>query len=219
MARLDLKLDNTVLRKYEIATQPVTIGRLPDNTIHVDHLSVSGHHARIVQEGTKFVLYDEDSTNGTYVNGQKVSQAVLVNGDTVLVGRHVLAFSDEPQPAPPPELTTVTPSALPPVFGGNGRPVGVLLVTSGKTDRQEYKLTHDETVIGRNEAAQVRLLRWFAPKIATIIRRRDGKYFIAESSTPTPVRVNSEVVFGERELVSGDTLLVDEISLIFNLQD
>jgi hypothetical protein len=31
--------------------------------------------------------------------------------------------------------------------------------------------------------------------------------------------VNSEVVFGERELVSGDTLLVDEISLIFNLQD
>jgi hypothetical protein len=97
--------------------------------------------------------------------------------------------------------------------------VGVLLVTSGKTDRQDYKLTHDETVIGRNEAAQVRLLRWFAPKIATIIRRRDGKYFIAESSTPTPVRVNSEVVFGERELVSGDTLLVDEISLIFNLQD
>jgi len=73
-------------------------------------------------------------------------------------------------------------------------------------------------VIGRNEAAQVRLLRWFAPKLATIIYRRDGKYFIAESATPEPVRVNSEVVFGERELAAGDTILVDEISLIFNLQ-
>ena len=218
MARLDLKLENVVLREYEISGAPVTIGRLPDNTIQVDNLSVSGHHARIVAEGTSFVLYDEDSTNGTYVNGQKVSRAALVNGDTIHVGRHILSFSDTPQTAAPLEVVARE-AGPPPVFGGSSnKPLGTLMVMSGKTDKQEYKLTSDETVIGRNESAQVRLLRWFAPKIATIIYRRDGKYFIAESATPELVRVNSEVVFGERELAAGDTILVDEISLVFNLQ-
>jgi pSer/pThr/pTyr-binding forkhead associated (FHA) protein len=219
MARLDLKLENVVLREYEISGAPVTIGRLPDNTIQVDTLSVSGHHARIVAEGNRFVLYDEDSTNGTYVNGQRVSRAVLVNGDTIHVGRHILSFSDAPQIAAPPLEVVTSEAGPPPVFGGSSnKPLGTLMVLSGKTDKQEYKLTSDETVIGRNENAQVRLLRWFAPKIATIIYRRDGKYFIAESATPELVRVNSEVVFGERELAAGDTILVDEISLAFNLQ-
>src|ERR1700693_6048966 len=95
MARLYLKLDNVVLREYAIPDQPVTIGRLPDNTIHVDNLSMSGHHARIVREDGAFVLYDETSTNGTYVNGQKVARTVLASGDTIHVGRHSISFTED----------------------------------------------------------------------------------------------------------------------------
>jgi pSer/pThr/pTyr-binding forkhead associated (FHA) protein len=222
MARLDLKLENVVLREYEVSGTPLTIGRLPDNAIQIDHFSVSGHHARIVAEGANFVLYDQDSTNGTYVNGQKVSRAVLVNGDTVHVGRHILSFSDEPQPAfAPGSAVSSMPTRAepPPIFGAsNGKPLGVLVVVSGKTDQNEYVLTAAETVIGRSDTANIRLLRWFAPKVATIIYRREGKYFIVESPNPNAVRVNSEVVFGERELAPGDTILVDEISFTFNLQ-
>jgi pSer/pThr/pTyr-binding forkhead associated (FHA) protein len=219
VARLYLKLDNVVLREYPVSDAPVTIGRLPDNTIHVDNLSVSGHHARIVQENGQWVLYDEGSTNGTYVNGQRVSRAVLADGDSVHIARHIIAFADDFAPEP---QVPVAPSAVPPAAIAApvtpAKPVGRITVLSGKTDMQEYVLTGMENVIGKSEAAAIHLTRWFAPKVAATIRQRNGKYFITESPTPTGVRVNSEVVHGERELVSGDTILVDEVTLSFTLQ-
>jgi pSer/pThr/pTyr-binding forkhead associated (FHA) protein len=219
VARFYLKLDNVVLREYPVSDAPVTIGRLPDNTIHVDNLSVSGHHARIVLENGQWVLYDEGSTNGTYVNGQKVSRAVLANGDTVNIARHVISFADEPVSEVP---AAAVPRAAPPAAVAApvtpAKPVGRITVLSGKTDMQEYALTGMENVIGKSESAAIHLTRWFAPKVAATIRQRNGKYFITESPTPTGVRVNSEIVHGERELVSGDTILVDEVTLSFTLQ-
>ena len=198
MARLVLKLDDVVLREIAIENRPVTIGRLADNTIPLDNLAVSGRHARIVQERGQFVLYDEGSTNGTYVNGQKVSRSALANGDSIHVGRHLLAFVDEP------------------IEAKKAPAVGTLNVLSGKTDRADYSLDHDVTVIGRGELANVRLKRLFAPKVAATIYRREGKYFLQPGSKASSV--NSEIVRGERELTAGDTIAVDAVTLAFNLK-
>jgi hypothetical protein len=219
MARLYLKLDNVVLREYAISERPVTIGRLPDNTIQLDNLSVSGHHARIVRENGAFVLYDENSTNGTYVNGLKVGRTVLADGDSVHVGRHMIAFTEEAAGAGAPLAFASTQPTAPPVFGAPTKTrLGVLTVLSGKTDQPEYVLVNAQTVIGKSEGATIQLMRWFAPKVAAIIYCRDGKYSITESQTQIAVRVNSEVVHDERELAAGDNILVDEISMIFNFQ-
>jgi pSer/pThr/pTyr-binding forkhead associated (FHA) protein len=245
MARLYVKYDDTLIGEYPISNAPVTIGRLPDNTIHLDDIALSGRHARIVKENGHFVLYDENSTNGTYLNGHKVSRAVLTKGDVVHIARHSFAFSDEgtsegetpeegqqPGPfvasAPPPRMPGSVPvvesefERFPSVNVGVPKsppaPVAIVQVFTGKTDKKEYRLTAPTTVIGKGEAADIRLERWFAPKLATTITLRNGKYYIAESQTQLPVRVNSEVVRGERELTSGDTILVDQISLLFNLK-
>jgi predicted component of type VI protein secretion system len=199
VARLVLKLDNVLLREYNIADRPITIGRLPDNTIPLDNLAVSGHHARVVEEQGQFVLYDENSTNGTYVNGQKVARAALVNGDSVHVGRHVLTFVDEE-----------------PMEAMQAPAIGLLHVLSGKTDRPDYVLDRDQTVIGKNDSANVKLQRWFAPKVAAIIERRQGKYFLVAEAAP--VSVNSELVHQERELTAGDTISVDEVTLAFTFK-
>lgn len=219
MARLYLKLDNVVLRGYAISDQPVTIGRLPDNTIQVDNLSVSGHHARVVRENGAYVLYDEASTNGTYVNGQKVARTVLTSGDTIHVGRHILSFIDDTADAAPVVTPSESASTTPLVFGDSQMRRGVLTVLTGKTDQTEYVLTNAQTVIGKSDTASIQLQRWFAPKIAAIIDYRDGKYFIGESQTSIAVRVNSEIVHDERELVAGDTILVDEVSMVFKFQN
>ncbi len=231
MARLYLKLDDVLVAEYPVSTLPVTIGRLPDNTIHLDDIALSGRHARIVKENGHFVLYDENSTNGTYLNGHKVSRAVLAKGDVVHIARHSIAFSDEeageveasevveaPVAALPPEVEIERlPATSPPIAVVLPPAVGVLKVFSGKTDKQEYRLTAPATVIGKGGGCGIRLLRWFAPKVATTIYLRQGRYYIAESQTQLPVRVNSEIVRGERELLPGDTILVDEISLLFSL--
>lgn len=100
MAKLFLKFDQHVLKEVAISNNVVTIGRLPDNVIQIDNLAVSGHHAKIYWDTDKYVVEDNNSLNGTYVNGARVSRQALKNGDSVLIGKHTLSFewqSDAPK--------------------------------------------------------------------------------------------------------------------------
>ena len=93
MPKLVLLFEGRVLKETPVSqTVPVTIGRLPDNTIVIDNTAVSSHHVRIGREGPQFVVEDLGSTNGTFVNGDKVSKRPLRHGDTILVGKHKLFF-------------------------------------------------------------------------------------------------------------------------------
>ena len=62
----------------------IRIGRHPDCQVRFpkDLVTLSRHHARIVREGNRFKLIDM-STNGSYVNGQRVSEAYLKDGDVI----------------------------------------------------------------------------------------------------------------------------------------
>ncbi len=94
MAKLYLKYEQAVLKEFPLSQGVVTIGRLPDNLIQVDNLAVSSHHAKIYWETDHFVLEDNNSLNGTYVNKRRVSKAVLKDGDEILIGKHTIAFQD-----------------------------------------------------------------------------------------------------------------------------
>lgn len=78
---------------------PVTyIGRVPGNQILLDDSALSRHHARIAKEGTQYVLYDQNSRNGTFVyDGRtrqwlRVTRQVLVDGDEIRLGRTRMRF-------------------------------------------------------------------------------------------------------------------------------
>ncbi len=93
MPKLVLLFEGRVLKETAVShTAAVTIGRLPDNTIVIDNSAVSSHHVRIAREGPQFVVEDLESTNGTFVNGDKVTKRALRHGDTILVGKHKLFF-------------------------------------------------------------------------------------------------------------------------------
>jgi len=64
------------------------IGRGAGCAVPIESLLVSRRHARIVHEGTEWVVYDEDSTNGTYVNDQRVARATLHPGATSYFAEH-----------------------------------------------------------------------------------------------------------------------------------
>jgi len=96
MAKLYLKFEQAVLKEFDLRDgSSITIGRLPDNGVHIDNLAVSGHHARIVWEADHFVLEDNNSLNGTFVNNRRVSRVPLKHGDNILIGKHTLAYWDE----------------------------------------------------------------------------------------------------------------------------
>jgi pSer/pThr/pTyr-binding forkhead associated (FHA) protein len=244
MAKLYLKFEQAVLKEYELKDgSSMTIGRLPDNAVHIDNLAVSGHHARIVWEGDHFALEDNNSLNGTFVNNRRVNRCALKHGDNILVGKHTISYLDEarhaadsphaepipPAPVPAMEATMVLDTrkakemmAHQAAGPGSGAAValakertGQLQVMDGKTDHSQYTLSGKLTVIGKSDMASIKLKGWFAPKVAAVINKRDGKYFIAASERDLKVKVNNTEISGPKELNEGDLIEVAKVKLTF----
>lgn len=101
MPKIVLKYNDKVIKEISMLTQVLTIGRKPDNDLVIDNLAVPGHHARIARVGKTFIIQDTGSTNGIFINGQKVSEHTLAFGDQILIGKHVVVFEeDSPAQAP-----------------------------------------------------------------------------------------------------------------------
>ena len=71
----------------------ITIGRNPGNIIRINNPSVSRRHTKFVYENGECTLYDLNSSNGTYVNGMRIQNQVLEDGDLVRVGEFPLEYS------------------------------------------------------------------------------------------------------------------------------
>src|ERR1700752_1381769 len=79
-----LSQDNRI--NFDLGEEKVSIGRLADNNLQIDDLSVSSHHANISFAAGQYHLHDPGSTNGTYVNGEQITDAILRNGDELRFG-------------------------------------------------------------------------------------------------------------------------------------
>ncbi|MBT8495643.1 MAG: GGDEF domain-containing protein [Deltaproteobacteria bacterium] len=72
----------------------VTIGRSEHSDVQLRDSGISRRHCNFIREGTRFKVEDLDSRNGTYVNGKRISRAILEDGDKVQLGRStILRFS------------------------------------------------------------------------------------------------------------------------------
>jgi len=74
--------------------EETTIGRTPQNTITLSDPRLSKTHARIVLEGDAWILHDEASQNGTFVNSKRQSVCRLADGDVVRLGPVELVFHE-----------------------------------------------------------------------------------------------------------------------------
>lgn len=103
--------------KFELAAEVMTIGRGNANMIRLHDAEVSRRHAEIRREGGELTLVDLNSSNGVYVNGEKVSRRVLINGDQVQIGRTLLLYStpirEEPGEAENPSVDFLQEKRLP----------------------------------------------------------------------------------------------------------
>jgi len=123
MARLVILSGELAGKTFELIDGRITVGRSADNNIRIDDKTVSGHHCILTMEGQDYVLKDLNSTNGSRVNGRRVVEIRLANGDNIRLGDVDLRYESEHrkavQPLPPPsrgvDLSTVTPPSVPPI--------------------------------------------------------------------------------------------------------
>ena len=104
MAKLVVLSAGLAGRSQEIKADKTTIGRVDDNSFQLAEPSVSSHHCEVFLRGSDVVVHDLNSTNGTFINGEKVTgEAVLKPGQTLRLGQLELRLETEgmaPAPAP-----------------------------------------------------------------------------------------------------------------------
>lgn len=72
---------------------PFTIGRIETADLQIDSTRVSREHAVIIKEGDEYRVRDLGSTNGTFVNGQKIQECALTDGDVVVIADSEFTFA------------------------------------------------------------------------------------------------------------------------------
>jgi len=110
--------------KVHPLTEPVVnIGRRLENQLVIDDPRVSRNHAQLRAIKGRFVLFDLNSTGGTFVNGQRTSQTVLYPGDVISLAGVALIFGQD-NPPPRPDLANTAPLESDP--GTSERPTATL---------------------------------------------------------------------------------------------
>lgn len=242
MATLFLQFEDRVLKECVVGLM-ATVGRLSDNTVVIDNPAVSSHHACVFRDGDHFIVEDLQSTNGTFVNKKRVTRQTLQDGDVVLVGKHELVFDETtggervvPDEAEPmlsnlgdtvfldtkqhkallEKLTDAQTQAKKAADPSRTPNVGILRVLAGRTDQSEYKLGARTSVIGKTDAALVRLQGWFKPTVAVAIARNGEGYVATLLGGKT--FINSQPLTGRYNLNDGDVLRVSGLTLEFHLK-
>src|SRR5437867_10661278 len=86
MARLVLLSEGLTGRTFELKAEKTTVGRVEDNAFQIPETSVSSHHAELHLRGNDLLVKDLNSTNGTFINGEKVTEAILKPGQILRLG-------------------------------------------------------------------------------------------------------------------------------------
>ena len=77
---------------FALERERTTIGRSPDCDIFLDDVTVSRRHAVALKQGDAFVIEDQGSLNGTFLNRRRIESAELSDDDELQIGKYRLVF-------------------------------------------------------------------------------------------------------------------------------
>lgn len=207
MARLILTHEGAVVREFQLDKERTTVGRKPQNDIHLEDPTVSGAHAVFLKLQHTYVE-DLGSTNGVLLNGKRVTKRQLNNGDVVRIGRHEFKFVDDV--ASQFDQTVLIPAAPAQARPAEAAPKkGVVKVLNGPKSGEQIPLNKPYTTLG-SPGVQV-----------AVIAKRGNNFFLMPMSgvgdKSSPPTLNSQPIGAQsKPLKSGDVIEVAGTKLQFN---
>jgi pSer/pThr/pTyr-binding forkhead associated (FHA) protein len=215
MPKLVVSLDGVVIKEVQLMKDRTTLGRRPYNDIVIDNLAVSGEHAVLQMDGPGVYIEDQNSTNGTYINGRAIKKQLLQHNDTVEIGKYKIKYVVEesndyektmilkPGQMPPGPGPIMRQNA--PLTGSNtqgypsvnaGPPLqAVIKVLSGAAAGREVVLTKVVTTVGRP-----------GMQVASITKRPGGYVFSHVEGTHRPTVNGMPVMSDPVHLKDGDVI-------------
>lgn len=114
MGKLIVRFQDKLVGAVNLKLGEVKIGRSAPSDIILDDPVVSGEHAVVKTVGVTSHIHDLDSTNGTFVENQRVKQHELRHGETITIGKYTLIYRDDldlETPVLRPQAPPLVPSA------------------------------------------------------------------------------------------------------------
>jgi pSer/pThr/pTyr-binding forkhead associated (FHA) protein len=118
MPRLHILSPSSVAKTIDLTNNLMTIGRTGDNDIHIQDHSISKRHGILVRDGDDYQLHDFNSTNGTFVNGERIMAVKLQHDASIRFGFVELRYESTPAKAG--------------ISSDNAAPLGVKPLDQGK---------------------------------------------------------------------------------------
>ena len=219
--KLIVKLKNRPLKTYTFTGKQLTIGRLPDNNIVIDNLSVSRKHAVIHAWKSGYHIKDLGSKNHTYLNGREVDSEELNTGDLINIGKYQIHFqipaSDEI------ENDNLDQTMIIPGFHSGAQNNGVKDTQAKentppklfrRSDQEEFTLDNDNTVIGKGSDSNIRLNGIFSPRITAEIKKCESDFMIRKTSGRKDMSINGERMT-EKILEEEDLIAIGSEEFVF----
>ena len=204
MAKLILTLDGAVIREYEIDKDSISIGRKHGNDIQLNDLTISGRHTLITVVGDHTYADDLGSTNGTLLNGARISKSQLVHGDTIQTGNYQFTFFCEEDNDYEPTMfiraeiedTQIIDTSSASIIAKGERLAGVRIM-NGPMAKKVLELRKPFNTLGFN-----------GNKLAMISRTSDG-YTIAAIKTDKTTTAEESPLLNQQPLSAKATTLND----------
>ncbi len=201
------------LKEYVFERDVVTLGAMEDNDLVVDDETVSRNHCRIVREGDQYVLVDNGSTNGTFINRVRIREAYLHANCTITLGKTDIKFQ------PVDEKLRIVPSDRE-RYGD--------IIGKDRSMREIYTILEkiaptDTTVVIEGETGTGKEV--VARTIHQQSRRRDGPFMVFDCGAVPENLIESELFGHEKgsftgaigtrqgvfEMAHGGTVFLDEL--------
>lgn len=207
MWKLTIEDDEGQQTSIPLAHEEYGIGRDKANTIRLTDRNVSRRHAKLRLAPEGWYVADNDSYNGTYVNGVRIQgEQLIANGDIVQLGDYRLEFLDEQSTTPAgPESG---------IAAAHQRPNRLVMVV-GPSPGSEFPLVADHITVGRAEEAMISINHSSVSRMhAELIALGSGRYEIIDKGSANGIRING-VELRRGILEAGDALELGDVRLRF----
>ncbi len=201
MAKLVISINGLNVQEYPLEKERVTIGRISANDIVINEPVVSGEHAALQLAAKGATITDLSSTNGTFVNGERINKISLHHNDVIAIGNHELRYVDKSVQdfASTVILQQASETAV--------AQQAALMILNGPRAGEHMPITKERTALGKP-----------GMQVAVILQQGNSYELLPlqVSGTTVTTRLNGEPVGSEAQPLSfGDEIEIADVSLVF----
>ncbi|MCB1888353.1 MAG: FHA domain-containing protein [Rhodocyclaceae bacterium] len=223
MAKIVLSHDGEIIEQRVLPESRLTIGRSADCDLSIDSGEISGEHAAIITVVNDHFLEDLGSTNGTLVNGKRITRHLLENNDVIFLGSYRIKYMNVASSGVGFDRTQIIAPVRPQVSPANTQVVPAALdsaAASTKATRSRFPKGRLVVVEGPRAGSEVAIDGVLVPvghegKSLGVINRRPLGLFLTQVSGK-PVRVNTRPLGADPvQLKNGDEIIAGDERALF----